>query len=170
MEQFRASIDTFVEGFLPEDIFNADECGLFFKAMPDRSLAIKGDKCKSGKKSKVRISVLLAASATGEKLKPFVIGKSLKPRCFKNVKMKELPVIYTANKKAWMTSKLFEDWVMSVNEDMKKDNRSILLIVDNCPAHPEMPGLSNITLRFLPPNTTSEVQPMDRPNYTMGTN
>lgn len=162
VEQFRANIESFVNGFRHEDIFNADECGLLFMALPDRSLAIKGDKCKSGKKSKVRLSILLAASATGEKLRPFVIGKSLKPRCFKNVKMKDLPVTYTANKKAWMTSALFQNWVTSVNEDMKKKKRSILLIVDNCPAHPEIPGLSNLTLKFLPPNTTSEVQPMDR--------
>lgn len=120
MEQFRANIDSFIEGFRSEDIFNADECGLFFKALPNRTLAIKGDKCKSGKQSKVRISILLAASATGEKLKPFVIGKSLKPRCFKNIKVSKLPVTYTANKKAWMISKLFEVWVNSVNEDMKK--------------------------------------------------
>lgn len=130
--------------------------------MPDRSLAIKGDKCKSGKKSKVRISILLAGSATGEKLKTFVIGKYLKPRCFKNVKKDNLPVTYTANKKAWITSELFENWVVSLNKDMKNQNRSILLIVDNCPAHPEIPKMSNLTLKFLPPNTTSALQQMDQ--------
>lgn len=155
-------MESFVDGFLPKDIFNADECGLFFKALPNRSLAIKGDMCKSGKQSKVRVSIMLGASATGEKLRPFVIGKSLKPRCFKNIKLKDLPVTYAANKKAWMLSKLFESWVASLNEDMKEQDRSILLIVDNCPAHPKMHGLSNVTLKFLPPNTTSEVQPMDR--------
>ncbi len=162
VEEFRSNFESYVDGFRPENIFNADECGLFFKALPNRSLVIKGDKCKSGKQSKVRVSILLAASATGEKLKPFVIGKSMKPRCFKNIKTKDLPVTYTANKKAWMTSKLFEDWVASVNEEMEKKNRSILLVVDNCPAHPEIPEMSNLTLKFLPPNTTSELQPMDR--------
>lgn len=76
--------------------------------------------------------------------------------------MQNLPVTYAANKKAWMTSVLFRDWLCSVNEDMKTKNRSILLVVDNCPAHPEVPPMSNLTLKFLPPNTTSEVQPMDR--------
>lgn len=38
-----------------------------------------------------------------EKLPLFVIGKSLKPRCFKNA---TIPVDYTANSKAWMTGKL----------------------------------------------------------------
>lgn len=40
------------------------------------------------------------------------------------------------------------------------------LIVDNCPAHPHIEGLSvsysAIQLVFLPPNTTSKTQPMDQ--------
>ena len=35
------------------------------------------------------------------------------------------------------------------------------MIVDNCPAHPKVPGLKAIKLIFLPPNTTSKTQPMD---------
>lgn len=162
VQQFKDNIQSFVAGFSPEDIFNADECGLFSKALPDKTLAIKGDKCKSGKKSKLRVTVMLAASSTGEKLKPLVIGKSLKPRCFKNVKVDKLPVTYKANKKAWMTSGIFEEWVDSVNDQMKKENRKILLIVDNCPAHPEIEDLSNVKLEFLPPNTTSMIQPLDQ--------
>ena len=57
------------------------------------------------KQSKERISVLVGANMTGtEKLKllDLVIGKSEKPRCFKNVKT--LPVVYKNNTKAWMTS------------------------------------------------------------------
>ena len=37
-----------------------------------------------------------------DRLEPFVIGKSQKPRCFKNVR--KLPVILKANKNAWMIS------------------------------------------------------------------
>jgi hypothetical protein len=37
-----------------------------------------------------------------EKLPLLVIGKSAKPRCFKNAK---IPIDYKANKKAWMTGK-----------------------------------------------------------------
>ena len=35
---------------------------------------------------------MLACSATGEKLSPLVIGKVQKPRCFKNIKLEQLPV------------------------------------------------------------------------------
>ena len=36
------------------------------------------------------------------------------------------------------------------------------MIIDNCPAHPDVPDTSNVTLIFLPPNTTSVSQPMDQ--------
>nr|XP_022294775.1 tigger transposable element-derived protein 4-like [Crassostrea virginica] len=45
---------------------------------------------------------------------------------------------------------------------MKKKNRKIALVVDNRPAHPQIPGLQSVELVFLPPNTTSENQPMDQ--------
>lgn len=41
---------------------------------------------------------------------------------------------------------------------MKK--RTILLILDNCSSHPKM-NLTNIEMLFLPPNTTSILQPLD---------
>ena len=44
------------------------------------------EKGSEGKNSKVRLTSMAAASATGEKLEMFVIGKSKKPLCFKNVK------------------------------------------------------------------------------------
>ena len=41
-------------------------------------------------------------------------------------------------------------------------NRKVLLIVDNCPAHPEIGGLKATELCFLPPKTTSITQPMEQ--------
>ena len=38
----------------------------------------------------------------------------------------------------------------------------VRVIVDNCPAHPKVKGLKNVTLFFLPPNTTSKTQPIDQ--------
>jgi hypothetical protein len=39
----------------------------------------------------------------GEMEKPVMIGKAAKPRCFKNLKINNLPVIWRNNKKALMT-------------------------------------------------------------------
>jgi hypothetical protein len=63
------------------DIYNADETGLFWRMLPDKSLNFKGETCTGGKQSKERITVLLAANMTGtSKLKPLVIGKAKTPR------------------------------------------------------------------------------------------
>ncbi|UYV62887.1 NCBP1 [Cordylochernes scorpioides] len=41
------------------------------------------------------------------------------------------------------------------------ENRKVLLILDNCPAHHIPEKLENIQVVFLPPNATAKLQPMD---------
>lgn len=160
-ENWKEKLPDIVQGFHPDDIYNADETGLFFKCLPDKTMALKGDPCNGGKNSKDRITVLLGANASGNnKLSPLVIGKSKKPRCFKNVT--NLPTPYMNNKKAWMNGEAFSAWLKTVNSEMKKKKKKILLFIDNCSAHGTIPKLSNITVHFLPPNTTSKLQPLDQ--------
>ena len=125
-------------GYSKEDIFNADETDLFFRTLPNRSLVVKGDECKGGKKPKDRITALIACSAAGEKLKLLLIGKSAKPRAFQGYKTAALPVTYTHNKKAWMTGAIFRDWLESVNNKMKTKKHKIVLLIENCGAHQEL--------------------------------
>ena len=148
-----------VKQFKAEDIFNADETGLFYGCLSDRTHVFKNDKCAGGKLSKERLTVLVTASMAGEKLPLLVIGKSANPRCFKNIK--KLPLPYESNKKAWMTAAIFETWVKKLDSQMRKRNRNIALVLDNCTAHPKVEGLTNIKLIFFPPNTTARTQPMD---------
>lgn len=56
---------TLCAGYTPDEIFNADELGLFFNMLPDRTYAFKGEKCSSGKKSKVRLTVSVCANMSG---------------------------------------------------------------------------------------------------------
>ncbi|KAL5016671.1 hypothetical protein ScPMuIL_006260, partial [Solemya velum] len=91
------------------------------------------------KRAKDRITALLACSATGEKLKPVIIGKSANPRCFRGCNISGLGVTYFSNKKAWMTGSLFSTWLSSINNKMRREKRKIIMLVDNCSAHPEIP-------------------------------
>ena len=117
------------------------------------TLDFKGAICTGGKKAKDRLTVLVAANMSGkEKLPLFVIGKTAKPRCFNNVK--SLPVDYAANKKAWMTSDLFVSWLRKLDKKYLMQGQSIAMVVDNCPAHPDIDNLKAVKLVFLPPNTT----------------
>ena len=61
-----------------------------------------------------------------------------------------------------MTSDLFEEWVRELDRKLQREDKKIALIVDNCPAHPDINDLKAIELVFLPPNTTSHTQPMDQ--------
>jgi hypothetical protein len=76
--------------------------------------------------------------------------------------MTKLPIQWRSNKTAWMTGKFFTDWLMDVNRMMQRQQRNILLCLDNAPCHPADVPLSNIKLLFFPANTTSVVQPLDQ--------
>ena len=66
-----------------ENIFNADETGIYFCAMPDSMLTFQNHTRCSTKKSKERITCLMICSMVGEKKKLLIVGKSKTPRCFK---------------------------------------------------------------------------------------
>ena len=163
------SVDHWLKNELPKillryeekDVFNADETGLFFKLLPEKTHTFKGDSCHGGKRSKERLTVLIAANMDGsEKLPLVVIGKSANPRCFKNVR--RLPVIYRANKKAWMTADLYEEWLFGLDRKFTARKRKVLMVIDNCSAHTDISDkLKSIELVFLPPNCTSKLQPCD---------
>lgn len=143
----------------PDCVYNMDETGLFFRLEPDSTLAI--GLVRGKKKSKERLTVALCANSTGtHKLKPLIIGKSKKPRCFGSFNP-SVYATYTFNKKAWMTGVLFEEWVTDFNRQMKLAKKKVLLLLDNASSHGKQPKLSNVTIHFLPPNTTSHIQPMD---------
>ena len=60
-----------------------------------------------------------------------------------------------------MTSLFFEEWLNEWNAELSKEGRKIALVLDNAPCHPDL-SLSNIHLEFLPPNTTSHLQPLNQ--------
>jgi hypothetical protein len=143
------------------DVYNADETGLFFTVLPDRTLASKGESCHGGKHSKDRPTVLLCVNSDGsDKQVPIVIGKSPKPRCFKNVK--KFPTKYHANGKAWMTTEIFCSSPHSLDAQMGAQNRQIILFVDNCAVHSKDTSfLRNVKVVRYPANCTSTLQPLD---------
>ncbi|XP_025408498.1 tigger transposable element-derived protein 4-like [Sipha flava] len=147
--------------YASKDIFNACEFGLFFKVMPDKSIMYKNNKCSNGELSEERLTVLICANSDGtEKLKPLVIGKSLQPKCFTNIKT--FPCEYIAQKQVWMTSEHFSSWVKELDLKMGEKNREILLFLDSCPVHSKNISLKNMKLVFFPENVSSKLQPMNQ--------
>nr|XP_037290390.1 tigger transposable element-derived protein 4-like [Rhipicephalus microplus] len=54
-----------LEGYTPQDVFNADESGIFYKFKPGKTFCFGDDTCHGGKKSKERISVLFCCNMDG---------------------------------------------------------------------------------------------------------
>jgi len=97
-DDWKAKLQDLLCEYDTKNVFNANETGLFFKCLSDRTLMYKKEKFHGDKLSKERIILLFEVNMGGsEKLKPLFIGKSAKPRCFKNVKL--LLVTYRNNKK-----------------------------------------------------------------------
>ena len=59
-----------------------------------------------------------------------------------------------------MTTAIFVTWLRKLNYQMKQQRRRILLLLNNSGSHPYL-HLSNVKLVFLPPYTTSRLQPVD---------
>jgi predicted DNA-binding protein YlxM (UPF0122 family) len=76
VDEWKNRLSSITDKYDPNDIYNADETGLFFKALPNRSLVMAKETCKGGKRSKERFTVLLCTNMTGtDKLQPLLIGK-----------------------------------------------------------------------------------------------
>ena len=151
-----------LENFEPQNIYNADETGVYYRALPDGTLTFATEKLSGSKKAKDRITALVTVNMDGTDKRPLlVIGKSKNPRCFRGVQ--QLPTPYKNNSNAWMTGDIFQDWLVSFEADMAKEDCNIVLVVDNCSAHPKhcADDLPHIKLVFLPPNVTSVIQPCD---------
>ena len=156
---FETALPALLSNYNLEDIFKADESDLFYQCLPNKTLHLKSEKCSGGKNSKIRITGLAAANSVGDKISMFLVGKSKARRCFKN--FTSLPCRYRSQKKIWMDSTLFEEWVHELDVKFQKENQKIASIINNCTAHPTIADLSNVELIFFSPNTTSVSQPMD---------
>lgn len=78
MQEIRGEAKT----YNPEDVFNMDETGYFWKLVPDRSLSIK--RISGQKQEKACITVALTYNVTGsKKLPPWIIGKAARPKAFR---------------------------------------------------------------------------------------
>ena len=161
VSQGRLQLQEDLATYDPQDIYNMDETGLFYRLLPNSTLATGPVSGK--KKQKERITVALCANATGtDKLVPLVIGKSAHPRCFGKTFNPSVYVKYTSNKKAWMTGVVFQDWLNKFNRRMRVAGRHVILLVDNATSHSaEGLRLTHVVVKFLPPNTTAHIQPMD---------
>ena len=122
VDSWKERLPEIVQGYSKDNIWNMDETGLFFRALPDRGFAQKSQSCKGGKKSKQRVTVALFVSASGHKEKPVFIWKSENPRCLRGFDKSCLPVSYYSQGKAWMSGEILEDILTKLNRRLLRSN------------------------------------------------
>ena len=163
-DSWKERLPEIMQGYSSDDIWNLDESGVFWKALPDKGFGQKVKECKGGKRSKQRLTVTFIVNGAGKsESKPIVLWRSENPRCFKGIKKSELPVEYYSQAKAWMSGDILHKILSNIDKKLKSEGRSVILFMDNAGCHP--PDLkekySNIKVVYLPANTTSMLQPLD---------
>ncbi|XP_030754757.1 tigger transposable element-derived protein 4-like [Sitophilus oryzae] len=144
--------------YTKDNIFSAEEMGLFYKVMPENAEEYRNQTCAAGELAEDRLTVLLCVNAAGnEKRRLLVIGKNVNPDHLKHIQ--RLPIDYYDDKKAWMTPTIFEDYLKKWDSELIKKNKKVLFLVTNSLAHPQV-KLRNIKLHYFSPGMISTLQPL----------
>ncbi|RHY85563.1 hypothetical protein DYB35_013822, partial [Aphanomyces astaci] len=142
------------------NIFNMDETAYFYCTTHTKTIC--SARISGRKKIKKRITVAVTSNADGSSKWPLLfIGTAKQPRCFDGSSASDLGFEYTASGKGWMNSDVFAQWVERFNDTMLRENRQVLLLLDNASPHRYDGQLSNVSIHMLPPNTTAYLQPQD---------
>ncbi|CAL9734343.1 protein Pdc2p [Monosporozyma servazzii] len=158
----------------PKDLFTLDETFLAYNLPLDYA---QYETSSIQRRIEVATVMLCANLDGSEKLKPVVVGKYNSYRSFRNYfpdnptdplqlsqlgeKMaKKFEISYHSNRKAWLTSNMFHNWLARWDKRLVADNRRIYIVLDDSCSHRIINlHLQNITLvytssnsRFLPFN------------------
>jgi len=161
-EALMAPVVSFIQdkGIPPSRIFNWDETGLFYRAMPGYTLAGRDDTGAGAKADKSRITCVLSVNGDGTHSSVVLIGKSKKPHGTNPNFWEHLGIQYFSNSTSWMTSTIFSTLLQKFDASLTEP---AILLLDNFSGHSvdAIQSCTNILPVFLPPNTTSRTQPLD---------
>ncbi|CAI7913802.1 unnamed protein product [Closterium sp. NIES-54] len=153
-------------------ILNADQTPLFLEMPAERTLEMKGARTVhvwSAGYEKERVTVMLAVTASGLKLPPYVV--------FKRKTIPKVPIpagmVVRAQDKGWMDESLVQDWITQVMVPFLKPlrestgrRREALVVLDSYRAHlTEAVGqtmrMFRLSQAVIPGGCTPLVQPLD---------
>jgi hypothetical protein len=69
--RYQAELREIIKNYQPENVYNADETGLYWRMEPDKSLA--SGPISGKKRSKDRVTILLTCNATGDDKLPLLL-------------------------------------------------------------------------------------------------
>lgn len=105
MESWLERLPLVTEGYEARDIWNYDETGLFWKALPDKGLAEKKKAYNGGNKSKLRVIIAFLLIPLGN--------------------------LSALMYKSWMNNGILSEILGRINRKLVQNEKSILLMMDN---------------------------------------
>lgn len=154
--------------FLLGQIGNADETPIFFDMPSNHTITKKGDRqvtIRTTGNEKSRITVMLACTADGRKLPPYVV---LKRKTLPKNEIFPRGVIVRCQEKGWMTEELMVDWIRTVwcRRPGALLSRKAMLVLDAFRGHltesvKKKLDEERTELVVIPGGMTSQLQPLD---------
>ncbi|OAD71747.1 Homeodomain-like DNA binding domain-containing transcription factor, partial [Phycomyces blakesleeanus NRRL 1555(-)] len=162
----KAAIKEKIEAYSACDIYNFDETVLFYAAPPRTTISCQKFSGWKENKKWLTVGLLCNADGTDKWSDILMIGHARRPNCFNKNNKKQEAVdhgfsMYHYNSNDWMTRSIFHVFLHRFDRSMKAQNCKVLLILDNFSGHIVDYAPTNVELLFLPPNTTSHLQPLD---------
>ncbi|XP_064093599.1 tigger transposable element-derived protein 1-like isoform X2 [Macrobrachium nipponense] len=173
-KKISADLDAIIKegGYTAKQVFNISETILYWKKLPGRTFISEKESTEPGfKASQDGLTLLLGANAEGDyRLKPALVYHAenpLGPMAYANAL---LPCYWYSNPEAWITEQIINDYFFKLHYELKcyceREGIAfkILIVLGIAPSHqPKREALSdNVRILFLPPNTTSLLQPFDQ--------
>lgn len=168
IKKYFEELEQSLEGIPPENVINYDETN--FSDDPGKKKYV----CKRGAKhcdrivdhSKTSISVMMAASGSGELLPPFVVYKA-KHRYEEWEENGPPGTRFSISKSGWFEAQTFMEWFRQIAVPyLRQLHGQKVMIGDNLSSHITLEVIEEcerLGIRFvlLPPNTTHLCQPLD---------
>ncbi|XP_043478908.1 jerky protein homolog-like [Leptopilina heterotoma] len=174
-----------VENLSTENVYNADETGIFWRTSPFSQQCTMEMKYQETKHLNSHITALFCSNFNGShRIPPLIIGDSemygyLEDFFTGHSKDKRLKynenvnIIYADQNKSYMDSELFMLWYTDIfiphvlaHHNSRGKTGKVLLILDNAPCHPDVKDLNSVHQNFeviyLPRNVSPKIQPMEQ--------
>lgn len=154
-----------------EDIWNMDETGIGLGVCTNSRVLASSRKKKASRSSPENrewVSVIEAASATGQRLRPVVIfkGRYIQTTWFPSESVPNW--FYTTSENGWTSNKIGVEWLRQIYipDSITHPERYRLLILDGHGSHIDIEFMllcrqHRIHLLFIPPHSSHVLQPLD---------
>ncbi|KAI5632487.1 DDE superfamily endonuclease domain-containing protein [Phthorimaea operculella] len=144
--------------YTDDEIYTADEVGLFYNPSKSRERKFAGKKFVQGEMED-RLSIFLCTNMSGTDKRKLLVCGTEDPLKNLNSNPCTLPVEYKRHTQCHFTTDMFEEYVQKWNADLSSKNQKAVVLLDRATIHSKL-DLSNLHLEFLPWKAMNTLMPV----------